>query len=137
MAAGRPRTHSVFLHSVNERLAHRRDEVRILAERTHPDHGIAGVVIHVEHGRERHVNAQRATLCRSDAAFLVGERRISRGADAHLVGEHRAATEIDVVRQEVAPALAEGDAGFVVSADDERQTAQSLHRVQLVGRLDR
>src|SRR6185437_712447 len=99
--------HPVLLQAVNHSLAHVSNEMWILAERTHPDDGIRRIVVDVEHWRERHVHAERASFDRCNAAELVGERRIACGAEAHLIWEHRGAAEIDVVRQEVATALAE------------------------------
>ena len=135
MLAGRE--HPVLLQTVNERRAHRGDEVRILAERSHPDDGIRRIVVDVEHGSERDVHAERAPLERGDTPFLIGERSVARRADSHLVREHRPAAEIDVVGQEVSAALTERDARLVVGADDERKSAQPLHGVELDRRLDR
>ena len=104
--------HAMLLNAVDQRRAHVGDEVRILAERAHADDGIRRIVVDVEHRRERDVNAERAALERGDAPLLVRERRIARGAEPHLVGEHRRAAEIDVVRKEVSAALAEAGAGL-------------------------
>ena len=100
--------HPVFLQAVDQRRAHVGDEARILAERSHPDDRIRGIVVDVEHRREGDVHAQRASLERGDASLLVGERacRALRRV-AICVREHRGAAEIDVVRQEVAAALSD------------------------------
>jgi hypothetical protein len=83
------------------------------------------------------VDAKRARLERGDAPFLIGEGGVARCAESHLVREHRPATQIDVVRKEVAATLAKRHAGFVIGADHERQHAETLHGVELLGGLGR
>src|SRR3954452_18959875 len=88
---------TVLLQPVNERLAHVGNEARILTEGSHANDWIRRIVVDVEHGSERDVNAKRPRFECRDAPFLVGERRVTSGADTHLIREHRPATEIDVV----------------------------------------
>ena len=107
-----------------------------LNDRT-PMTGFAGIVVDVEHWRKRDVDAERAALQCGDPPLLICERGIARRAERHLRRKHRRAAEIDVVRQEVATALAHAGTCLVISAEHERQRAESLHRVDLFGGLDR
>ena len=74
---------------------------------------------------------------RGDAALLIGKRRVARRTKRHLWRENRCAAEVDVVGQKVAAALSHAGAVLVVGADDERQSAEPLHGVELLRRFDR
>ena len=69
--------HAIVLNSTDERPAHSCDELRIFTEGTRGDYRILWIVVDVEHGRERHVDAERTPLERGDAAHLVSERRVA------------------------------------------------------------
>src|ERR1041385_2565759 len=128
--------HAVLLEAVDQRGAHVGNEVRVLAERAHPDDRVGRVVVDIEYRGKGDVNAERSALYRGDAPLLICEGRVTGRAQTHLWREHRSSAQIDVVREEVASTLTKRDAGLVVGSEDERQTAQALHRVDLLGRLD-
>src|SRR4051794_9189748 len=94
--------HPILLDPTDERGTHASYEVRLLAKGARADHRVLRVVVYVEHGREGHVDAERAAFERGDAPHLVGERRVARGADAHLIRKCSGTTEVDCVGNEVA-----------------------------------
>ena len=76
--------HPVLLDPAHDRRAELRHELRILSEGAETDDGILGVVVDVQHRRERHVDAERAALAAGDASKLDA-KWFARGTDAHLV----------------------------------------------------
>src|SRR5262249_3613001 len=111
--------HAVLLKTVHECRAERRIDARILAERTNPDHRVRWIVVDVEDGREREMNAERATFHRGNATLLVGEGCVACRADSHLRGEDRRSAEIDGVRQKVATARSITGAEFEIRTDEQ------------------
>src|SRR5215510_14750580 len=109
--------HTVLLQSMDQCGTHVTHEARVFAERANADYRIRGVVVDVEYWRKGDVYAKRASFAGSDAALFIGEGRVAGCAQAHLWRKDRCAAEVDVVREEIAAALAHSGAVLVVGAD--------------------
>src|SRR3954467_2977366 len=94
--------HPMLLEPAHERRSERGGETLILAVGAHANHGIRGIVVDVEHGRERDVNTDRASFDGRYSPLLIRERRIPASADSHFRWKYRSAAEVDRVRQEIA-----------------------------------
>ncbi|MEO2088375.1 MAG: hypothetical protein ABGY75_02625 [Gemmataceae bacterium] len=86
---------AVFLNASNESGAKPSDLLRIRPEGTHVDDRVVGIVVHVQHRRERHMDADRARLHRRDPTHLVGQPGISGSAERHQGGEVRGTAQLD------------------------------------------
>ena len=129
--------HAVLLQPTDERGAEHGCQSRILAEGADANHRVCGIVVDVQNRRERDVNPERASFRRRDASLIVGERAIARRSDPHLGGEDRRAAQVDSIGEEVATAGAVAGAELEIRANEQRQCAEPLHRVQLLRDLDR
>ena len=110
-------------HEGRDQAAH---HLRVLAVGADVDHGVAGVVVDVDHRRERPVDAQRAPLARGHHAREVRGLLRARGPDRHRVrdGDDTAAD-------------AEGHPALHVRGDEQGHGGGVLQLVQQRGqRLD-
>lgn len=95
----------IALHSL---CAEERDALRIVAEAAHADHGVHGVGVHVEIGREIEIHADTAQLPRRDLRGENGIFRLSGRGKRHAAGDvHRVPREA----RHHAALLVDGDKG--------------------------
>ena len=128
---------SVLLEAPNERRSHLGHGFRILAERADVDDGVVGVVVYVQHGRERNVHADGQRLGGRDPAKLVRVPGISQGAEGHERREGRGPAEHDVGRRMQGAREPEAGARLQVCADQQRNLGVPLEIVELHGDVHR
>ena len=121
----------MILQTVNERDTHSRCQLRILAVRPRVDHRIVGIVVYIQNRCVGDVNSERPSLERGEATFLVSQYGVSGCTDCHLWREENGATKIDRVGNEVTPARPESGSCFQIRAEQKRNLAHRLQRVEL------
>lgn len=82
--------HAAVFIALHGLCAEERDALRIVAEAAHADHGVHGVGVHVEIGREIEIHADTAQLPRRDLRGENGIFRLSGRGKRHAAGDvHR------------------------------------------------
>ena len=114
------RDHAVILHTPDEGPTEGGNALRILAIRPRVDHGIVGVVVDIEDGREIDMYAERASFDRGDPAFLVRQCRVVGRSKRHLGWEDCCAPEIDRVGDEIPAARSHARTVLQITGDKER-----------------
>lgn len=123
--------HAVLLNAAHEIAPHHGHQRGIFAHRTCADDRVLRIVVDIQHGRERHVDAHRASFLRGDAPHLVREHRVACRAECHLVWERRGPTELDGIRQEPTSARPERRPRLEVGTDQQGQTRGALEGIHL------
>src|SRR5688572_1442448 len=127
--------HPVLLQAADEGRSQRRHELRVLAKGSRSDDRIVAVVVHIEHGRKCEVHSKRTAFDGSDPTLVIAKAAVARSPERHLVQEERRTAEKDSIREEVATGRAEPRPSLIVGPDDQRHSAQALHRVELYRRF--
>ena len=127
----------MILQAMNERNSHSRGEIGIFAVRTRVNDRIIRIVVYIEHRRVRDVNSQRTAFLRRETSFLVSECCVTRCPDRHLRREDDRPAEVDRVGNEVPATGAKAGAGLEVRAEQQRNLAHRLKRVELRSDFDR